>query len=152
MKSALLIITLLSSPSLFANEKEPSYVSESQSITETFSTKITKVYSVKSDGYEYISYAINWRGQEAVVTQQFSGAESNKYNVGDTVRCVMQQHAFPKGASTKGRITFILVRSDGITSAGADAAAEVRARRLMRQTNTSPDTKEKAKASDIKEE
>jgi hypothetical protein len=136
------------------------YKSESQSVSEVFTSTITKVYSAADGDYSFAAYAVTWRNQEVIVTTY---QRHDDLTVGDTVRCEMRQ--LPSVlAGNKGRMTFSLLGRPGDVTAAVvlnptpaeelarleRVATEVRRRRAEREASSgntesnSPKTPNKA--------
>lgn len=145
MKTVSLLTALLFSlPALSHAESENSYTPEARSTSEIFTSKVVKLYTFQDSDAEYISYVLMWKDHEVVVTPNTFGAEK-RYNVGDVVRCQMQQRPHRIGDSNKSRMTFTIIPT-GIEGASMadevqrlDAVrAEVEARRAKRTIEAAP--------------
>jgi hypothetical protein len=117
-------------------EGTSNYTPESRTSSETFSSKVLKVYSFQDGDFEYAAYLVNWKDHEVVVTPLGSVATSAKYNVGDTIHCTMLQTSRRAGDTNKSRISFYIA-SGGVGLEDAQRleaiSAEVKERREKRQ-------------------
>lgn len=128
MKTALLLaLAALGSGSIVAAEENSDYVPESHAVTETFTSKVLKVYSLTEGEGEYNAYVVTWKGHEVVIPALagFDSRSSKTYAVGDQIRCRMQQTTHRSGDRRVSRIVFGLALDPGATGlAPADPAVE----------------------------
>ncbi|ACB73952.1 hypothetical protein [Opitutus terrae] len=121
-------------------EVSSDYVVEAKSASETFTSKVLKVYSFSAENIDYVAYVVNWRGHEIVVTPGFMPA-GKALGVGDPIRCTMHHFSRPSGLA---RVAFTMAPSVGEApgllpdpaheQTRLDAiAAEVERRRAIRQ-------------------
>jgi hypothetical protein len=115
MKSIVLLVALLASAIPSRAAEAAGYKSESQALSEIFTSTITKVYSVRDGDYRFVAYAVAWRNQEVIVTP-FS-PQHEDLTVGEVVRCEMRQIHPSVGGAGKGRMTFSLLGRPGEPSA-----------------------------------
>lgn len=109
-KSILFASFLFSAVALLRGDESANYTPVSRAVSETFTSKILKVYSFQDGDSEYTAYVVNWKDHEVVVTPSpFAGTATEKqYKVGDTVRCQMQLINHQIGGSNKARMTFFI--------------------------------------------
>jgi hypothetical protein len=109
-KSILYASFLFSAVALLRGDESANYTPVSRAVSETFTSKILKIYSFEEGDSEYAAYVVNWKDHEVVVTPlPFGGTATEKqYKVGDTIRCQMQQVNHQIGDSNKGRMTFFI--------------------------------------------
>lgn len=147
MKKHLLpaLVLLLLAPVSYG-EGPANYVPESRSSSETFSSKVLKVYTFQDGDLDYAAYVVNWKDHEVIVTAHAFAGEK-KYNVGDSIRCVMNQTQQRVGDTNRTRVSFFVASlgSEPIFEhARLDAIrAEVEARRAIRESALSGQTPKK---------
>lgn len=62
---------------------------------ETAHLKILKVYAARDGEALFRAYVVEWKGQEVIVSDNLVRTD---YNVGDTIRVLVMNHPFPRGA------------------------------------------------------
>jgi hypothetical protein len=106
----LFVFALLIGISLGAEDKS-GYTPESRTVSETFTSKISKVYSFQDGDFEYVALVVDWKGHDVVITALPIGTANKRYEVGDTVRCMMSQMDSKVGGANKKRVMFSLLSS-----------------------------------------
>jgi hypothetical protein len=91
----------------------PAYKSESQAISEIFTSKVTKVYSARDGVNHHVAYVILWRDHEVVVTPPPYTRALDALKGGDSVRCEMRQSHLIPGADGGARMSFALLPRPG---------------------------------------
>lgn len=140
-KSILLASILFSAVALLRGDESANYTPISRAVSETFTSKILKVYSFQEGDAEYVAYVVNWKDHEVVVAPlSFGGPATEKqYKVGDTIRCQMQQMNHQIGDSNKARMTFFIESTPSISDARQRLeaiSAEIEMRRAERAAPT----------------
>lgn len=120
-------------------EGDSGYTPESRASSEIFTSKVVKVYSFQDGDAEYVAYVVTWKDHEVVVTSFGTGGADKPYNVGDVIRCQMQQMYHRVGDTGKARIIFSIMPGGPAVTGTADeeqrleaVRAEVETRRLKR--------------------
>lgn len=137
----LIIVTalLLSSAPRINAETSTDYIPESRSTSETFSTKVVKVYAFHDGDVDYVAYVVHWKDHEVVVTPSWmmrspGPAGSQQYKVGDTIHCRMVQDVREIGDSAKRQTVFLMEFDSASDPRRFEAvAAEVARRRAIRE-------------------
>jgi len=102
------------------------YTPESHSSFEIFTSKVLKVYSLQDGGFDYVAYVVTWKDHEVVITPLGMADDAKRFNVGDTVRCQMQQTSLKIGEKTRVRMTFSLLMPSSPMLSGAEGTNELR--------------------------
>lgn len=123
---------------LVRGEEPATYTSESRTVTETFTSKVLKVYAFQEGECEYVAYVVNWQDHEVVVTPSGRLGGEAKLKEGDEVRCSMIQTNHRVGDADKTRISFFVTANrEAMDLADVkrldEVAAEVKSRREKRQ-------------------
>lgn len=149
MKSSVLIAIAMLTPISMPAADAPGYQSESQAVSEIFTSRITKIYAAREGAHEFVAYVIMWKDHEVIVTPPpYINRQFDSLAVGDIIRCEMRQSYAPaaNGGGT-ARMTFTMVGRPGdpasaagfVPGAANDAArmeavsAEVARRRAYRE-------------------
>lgn len=149
MKTTLTCMALLAAATLLRAESDTGYVPESRGSSETFTSKVVRVYSFQEGDAEYVSYVVNWRDHEVVVSPMSPVGVEKRYNVGDMVRCQMQQLNHRLDDPGEARIMFMLLSPQSAVSVANGTSdprldrirAEIEARRARRVTDPAPEPK-----------
>lgn len=124
-------VTAISAPAAEAT----GYKSESKTVSEIFTSNITRVFSAADGDYRFVAYAVQWRDQEVIVVIPPFSSRNDELHVGDAVRCEMRQMP-PSTAAAASRprmiFTFLGRSNDSTVGAGLipnvqDEAARLRA-------------------------
>ena len=136
MKKLAQVTLALLATALLHGGDDSGYKSESKSMTEVFTSKILKVYSFQEENHQYVAYVVTWKDHEVVVSPLGAVGGADKYKVGDTIRCQMQQLPARVGDENKSLITFSIMYGSGTTVDAARMEAvsqEVERRRAERE-------------------
>jgi len=133
----LLLFLFLFGVVLVRGDEPAKYTPESRTVTETFTSKVLKVYAFQEGECEYVSYVVNWQDHEVVVTPSGRIAGEVKLKVGDEVRCSMVQTNHRVGDVDKTQISFyVTANREAMDLADVkrldEVAAEVKSRREKR--------------------
>lgn len=144
MKSIPLLLLALTLPSIALAADQPAYKTESQAVSEIFTTTIVRLYSAGEGEHRFVAYVVTWKDREVVVTSLTP--RHDDFAVGDTVRCAMRQSLTGPDPRTAGRMIFTLLGrpsepvSARLLSDGAESqerlaaiAAEIDRRRAARE-------------------
>lgn len=104
--AALAAALLLLTPAVHA-QTASDYKSESRSISETFTSKVLKVYAFSEGNHAYAAYVLTWADKEVVAIA--NNPTEKPFVVGDIVRCFMRQGTPILGGSRPGAIQFTVV-------------------------------------------
>lgn len=107
MKSIPLLLLALTLPSIALAADQPAYKTESQAVSEIFTTTIARIYSAGEGESRFVAYVVTWKDREIVVTSLTPRHDA--FAVGDTVRCAMRQSLTGPDSHTKGRMFFTLL-------------------------------------------
>src|SRR5579871_5667713 len=111
MKKSILFTSILFSVfALLRADEGANYTPLSRTVSETFTSKVVKVYSFQEGDSSYVAYVVNWKDHEVIVTPlAFGGAATDTpYKVGDTIRCQIEQMDRKLGDSSKTSMTFFI--------------------------------------------
>jgi hypothetical protein len=140
-KIILLVLSALASAS-FCMAQSSAYKTTATSSTEVFSTKILKVYEAHSQEGVYIAYAVDWRGQEVIVTQS---ATKEPLKVGDEIECTMTSPLLSIESGKKATLRFAI----GNTSHDAERLEAIRSEvKRRRDARGAKDSGEKPAAAE----
>ncbi len=119
---------------LLRADEAPKYTPESRTITETFVTKVLKVYSFQEGENEYVSYVVDWKGHEVVVAPEGLKAGDARYKEGDEIRCMMFQSSRRVSETDRSQIRFSIATMPSLAEAARleEVAGEVKRRREVR--------------------
>jgi hypothetical protein len=128
----LLILTL--APAVYG-EGDDNYVPEIRNTSETFTSKVLKVYAFQEGDLHYAAYVVSWRGHEVVVTAGPGDTSTKTHAVGDSIRCRMHHLTRKTDTGTTAYTQFILARGAEDEQARLEAIeASVQSRRALRKS------------------
>ena len=137
----LLLVLSVGIAAILHAEGNANYTPESRTSSEVFASKVLKIYSFQDGDLEYVAYVVNWRDHEVVVAPLGMPGGEKRYDVGDTVRCQMQQVSHRLGDSAKARVIFMLIANfsgaDGMQRLQA-LEGDIEARRAARRQSSEP--------------
>lgn len=140
MKFTAFFVILLGTVVTVRAAESSDYKSESQAVSELFTSKVTKVYAARDGENTFVAYVVQWKEQEVVVIPRPFLRED--FAVGDAVRCQMEQSHPLRGLGGTRPMTFMLFGRPGDTAIErlesekarlAAVAAEVEKRRVLRE-------------------
>ena len=86
---------------------------EAQSVdqwkSEVFTSKVSKVYSVRAGDHRFVAYVITWREQEVIAVPSSRSSQHDDFGTGEAVRCVL--HAVPSFDGSVPRMQFTVLGS-----------------------------------------
>lgn len=128
----LLILTL--APAVYG-EGDDNYVPEIRNTSETFTSKVLKVYAFQEAEIDYTAYVVSWRGHEVVVTAGPGDTSTKTHAVGDSIRCRMHHLTRKTDTGITAHTQFILAHGAENEQARLDAIeASVQSRRALRES------------------
>lgn len=135
--SRIIVCAILTATVVWAVD-DSGYKPESRSVTEVFTSKVVKVYSFQEADVDYDAYVVTWKDHEVVVVSYGGLGADKHYQVGDTIRCQMQQMPYRLGGSTKARVMFSVLPAFGASATDElhrleSIRADVEARRATRE-------------------
>jgi hypothetical protein len=77
--------------------------------SESFTSSIKKVYSVRDGDRLFVAYVVDWRQQEVIAVPLTRDAQNDGFVVGDSVRCL--KHEVITNAESPPRIEFTILGS-----------------------------------------
>lgn len=135
----LALLALALAPALFG-EGNGDYVPEVRNTSETFGSKVLRIYACQEGDIHYTAYVVSWRGHEVVVTPSPVDASANAYQVGDPIRCRMHHLTRKTDAGVTAHTQFVLARGGEDEHARLEAIeAAVQSRRALRDAIRSPE-------------
>jgi hypothetical protein len=84
-----------SSASATEPSAQPPSSAQAASSHETAHLKVLKVYAANDGEALFRAYVVEWKGQEVIVSDNLVRTD---YKVGDTIRVLVMNHPFPRGA------------------------------------------------------
>lgn len=133
MRRTLLLALLLIVPAALGKSASD-YAPESETFSETFSSKVLKVYACHENNIDYVAYVVSWRGHEVVVAPLPGVSAEKTYQVGDAIRCRMSHSTRKLGTTDIVTTQFFLSSGGEIEQARLQAIeAAIKARPALRE-------------------